>query len=192
MHADFVTIVSGLPRSGTSMMMRMLEAGGMPVLTDQLRAADIDNPRGYYEFEAVKKTKDDPSWLAQAPGKAVKMVYQLLYALPKDYEFRVVFMQRDLGEVLQSQRKMLARLGKTDDDVSDATMARIFQDQVRQCLDWLRERPNFQYLEVPYNALVSEPARPLAEINQFLGGGLDVAAMAAVVEPELYRNRRAV
>jgi hypothetical protein len=192
MHADFVTIVSGLPRSGTSMMMRMLEAGGMPVLTDQLRAADIDNPRGYYELEAVKKTKDDPSWLAQAPGKAVKMVYQLLYALPKDYEFRVVFMQRDLGEVLQSQRKMLVRLGKTDDDVSDATMARIFQDQVRQCLDWLRERPNFQYLEVPYNALVSEPARPLAEINQFLGGGLDVAAMAAVVEPELYRNRRAV
>ena len=99
---DVITIVSGLPRSGTSLMMQMLEAGGMPVLTDGIRDADEDNPRGYYELEAVKRTKDDPAWLHGAPGKVVKMIYLLLYDLPTTYNYRIIFMRRPLSEVVAS------------------------------------------------------------------------------------------
>ena len=113
----FITIVSGLPRSGTSMMMRMLEAGGMPVITDNLRTADDDNPRGYFEFEPAKKTKDDPSWLNAAEGKAVKMIYKLLYDLPDRLEYRVLIMRRNMQEVLTSQRKMLDRMGILRDEL---------------------------------------------------------------------------
>src|SRR5262245_57703089 len=108
----FITIVSGLPRSGTSLMMRMLEAGGMPVLVDNIRAADEDNPAGYYEFEPVKQTSADNAWVKLAVGKAVKVVYRLLYDLPAGFRYRVLFMQRDMAEVLASQRKMLERAGK--------------------------------------------------------------------------------
>lgn len=106
-----VTIVTGLPRSGTSMMMRMLEAGGLPVLVDGRRGADIDNPNGYYEFEPVKETRTDASWVEGARGRAVKMVYRLLYDVPAEFRYRVLFMRRDLGEILASQRKMLTRHG---------------------------------------------------------------------------------
>ena len=106
---SFVTLVSGLPRSGTSMMMQMLHAGGIPAVTDNIRLADKDNERGYYELEAVKRTKDDASWLRDAPGKAVKVIYLLLYDLPTDYTYRVIFMNRNLDEVLASQRAMLER-----------------------------------------------------------------------------------
>ena len=108
--AEFLTVVSGLPRSGTSMMMRMLEQGGLPVLIDGVRTADDDNPNGYYEFEAVKQTREDASWLEGSEGKAVKMVYRLLYDLPPDRAYRVLFMTRNLDEVLASQRVMLTRL----------------------------------------------------------------------------------
>src|SRR5574337_153211 len=100
---DVITIVSGLPRSGTSMMMQMLHRGGIPAVTDEIRSADEDNPKGYYEFEPVKKTKEDASWLARAGGKVVKMVYRLLYDLPGDYAYHVVFMRRNLREVIASQ-----------------------------------------------------------------------------------------
>lgn len=186
---SFITVVSGLPRSGTSMMMRMLEAGGVPPLVDHLRTADIDNPRGYYEFEPVKKTKQDASWLDDATGKVVKMVYQLLYDLPEGYEYRVLFMQRAIDEVLASQRKMLSRLGRASDDMSDIAMARIFRGQIDQCLRWLAERPHFDYLEVDYNQVLADPVRQVGAINVFLGGCLDTQAMRECVEPELYRNR---
>ncbi len=185
----YVTIVSGLPRSGTSMMMRMLEAGGMPVLTDELRTADIDNPRGYYEYEPVKKTKEDATWLRGAVGKAVKMVYQLLYSLPEGYEYRVLMMQRHVDEVLQSQRKMLDRLGTDSLGVPDNAIAKLFQSQLEQCYHWLDQRPHFDYLEVSYNEMVSEPEKNLSTINDFLGGRLDIAEMQGIIEPSLYRNR---
>src|SRR5215831_7771246 len=107
-----IMIVSGLPRSGTSLMMQMLDKGGLPVVTDNIRAADTDNPRGYYEYEQVKKIKEDASWLPATRGKAFKMVSQLLYDLPASETYRIIFMERDLEEVLQSQEKMLARLGR--------------------------------------------------------------------------------
>jgi hypothetical protein len=186
---SFVTIVSGLPRSGTSMMMRMLETGGMPVITDAIREADVDNPRGYYEFEPAKKTKDDPSWLDSAGGKAVKMVYQLLYDLPADRRYRVLFMRREMDEVLVSQRKMLARLGRDDGGIADEKMSALFRSQLAKFEAWAASQPHLTILDVDYNRMVTDPL-PLAEsVSAFLGGSLDVQAMASVVEPDLYRNR---
>ena len=189
-RGDFIAVVSGLPRSGTSMMMRMLEAGGLPALIDNIRMPDEDNPEGYYEFEAVKQTKRDASWLETAPGKAVKMVYRLLYDLPATHEYRVIFMRRNLDEVLASQRVMLERHGKASDDIDDARVAQMFRSQLRQFEDWVRQQPHISILDVDYNALMNDPPRHVAEINRFLGGFLDAAAMEAIVNPSLYRNRR--
>jgi hypothetical protein len=185
----FVTIVSGLPRSGTSMMMRMLEVGGMPVVTDRLREADIDNPLGYYEFEPVKKVKEDQTWLEEAQGKAVKMVYSLLYHLPTNYRYRVLFMRRALDEVLASQRKMLERLGKKDDKITDAQMAQLFRSQLQKFETWIKGQPSFALLEVNYNQMVQDPTDQVQKINAFLGGQLNTDAMSKVVDTSLYRNR---
>jgi hypothetical protein len=184
----FLTIVSGLPRSGTSLMMKMLEAGGLPVLVDGVRTADVDNPRGYYEFEPVKRLKEDTSWVAPACGKAVKMVYLLLLDLPPDVEYRVLFMRRNIDEVLASQAAMLRRLGKSA-PLDDARMAALFRDGLAKFDGWVKDRPNFHLLDVSYNALVTDAAPVAAEVDRFLGGVLDVDAMTRVVDPTLYRNR---
>ena len=186
----YLTIVSGLPRSGTSMMMRMLEAGGMPVVVDNIRTADEDNPAGYYEFEPVKQTKQDDSWLRDAQGKAVKMVYRLLYDLPQGHQYRVIFMRRKLDEVLASQQKMLDRNGKADAQVTDEQMAQLFRSQLAKFEAWIAQQPNFQVLEVSYNDLLADPEPVLHEINRFLDDALDLAQMRSVVDPSLYRNRR--
>jgi hypothetical protein len=184
----FLTIVSGLPRSGTSLMMKMLEAGGLPVLVDGVRTADVDNPRGYYEFEPVKRLKEDTAWVAPACGKAVKMVYLLLLDLPPDVEYRVLFMRRNIDEVLASQAAMLRRLGKSA-PLDDARMAALFRDGLAKFDGWVKDRPNFHLLDVSYNALVTDAAPVAIEVDQFLGGGLDVDAMTRIVDPTLYRNR---
>lgn len=184
----FVTIVSGLPRSGTSMMMRMLEAGGLPVLIDNIRVADHDNPRGYYEFEPVKQTKRDASWVPGAEGKVVKMVYRLLYDLPLDREYRVVFMRRNLEEVLRSQQKMLAKDNRQD-DIADAEMSAIFRAELARFDAWIAKQPAFKYVDVNYNEMLLNPAPIVSQIDTFLGGNLDQEAMCAVVDPSLYRNR---
>lgn len=187
---DFITIVSGLPRSGTSMMMQAVEAGGIPALTDKLRAADVDNPRGYYEFEPVKKTQEDPSWLGDAPGKVVKMVYRLLYDLPPGREYRVVFMQRKLDEVLASQDKMLQRLGQAGGGADHEKMAELFRQELDKFYAWIEKRESFRVLYVKYHEMIAAPAHQARRINEFLGGDLDEDAMAAAVDPDLYRNRR--
>jgi hypothetical protein len=184
----FLTVVSGIPRSGTSLMMRMLELGGMPVLTDQVRGADIDNPRGYYEYEAVKALKKESSWVAESCGKAVKMVYLLVYDLPPGAEYRVLVMHRNIDEVLASQRVMLERLGKTS-TIADEKMATLFRNHLVKFAAWVKERPNIQVMDVNYNEMVADPAPIAAQIDRFLGGGLDIEAMARAVEPSLYRNR---
>ena len=189
MTPDAVTVVSGLPRSGTSLMMKVLKAGGMPVLTDAARAADDDNPRGYFEFEPVKLTKQDPSWLAAAGGKVVKMVHLLLPDLPPAYAYRVVLMRRDLAEVLASQRKMLDRHGRRGAALPDDQLSRLYTGQLTRVKGWLASQPNFAVLEVSYNDLVSDPAGQAGAVNAFLGGTLNEAAMAAAVDPSLYRNR---
>ena len=185
-----ITVVSGLPRSGTSMMMKMLEAGGIPPLTDKERTADEDNPKGYYEYERVKKLPDDIAWLPDAEGKAVKVISQLLKHLPSDYVYRVIFMRRNIEEILASQKKMLIRRGEDPNKVSDDELTDLFEKHLRHVINWLRTQPNVQTFFVHYSEMLAEPESNAAKLNKFAGGALDVQAMAAVVDPDLYRNRQ--
>lgn len=185
-----VVIVSGLPRSGTSMMMKMLEAGGLPVLIDGLRAADTDNPEGYYELERVKELdKGDTAWITEAQGKGVKVISALLEYLPADYQYRVIFMHRNIEEVLNSQRKMLAHRGENVDTANDEEMADLFAKHLAKIKEWLRAQPNFAVLDVDYNEMLKDPAPYVRSINQFIDNTLDEMAMVKIVNPDLYRNR---
>jgi len=186
---ESIAIVSGLPRSGTSLMMQMLEAGGMQLLTDGARAPDADNPRGYLEFEPVKRTGQDASWVALAQGKAVKVVYPLLRDLPRGYQYRVIMMRRDVNEVVASQRAMLERRGRTGADVSDARMAEIFEEEMRSILGWLSRQLGFEVLGVNYRDCLQRAAGVGAVVNSFLGGRLDESRMVAAVDCSLYRQR---
>lgn len=187
---DVVTIVAGLPRSGTSMLMKMLEAGGLPALTDHVRAADVDNPKGYYEFEQVKQIEHDTSWLESARGHVVKMVSALLRHLPGEYVYKIIFIRRAMPEILASQRKMLVRRGEPADAVDDTAMAEMFEKHLRTVDAWLMTRENVQVLYVSYNDVLTNPVVQASRINVFLGGGLDEQAMIEVVDPDLYRNRQ--
>jgi len=191
MDAKTVVIVSGLPRSGTSMMMKMLEAGGQVILTDNLREADANNPKGYYEFERVKNMKDgDLAWMSDAVGKVVKIVTGLITFLPADYNYKVIFMRRDLNEILSSQKKMLGRLGKEDDNIPDDKMAKVYEEHLKESRAWLFRQPNVETLYVNYNSMIADAAGLLSKVNDFLGGGMNVQQMAAVVDKELYRERK--
>ena len=170
-------------------MMQMLAAGGMPVLTDELRGPDPDNPRGYYEFEPVKRTRHDPSWLVGAGGKAVKLVHLLLYDLPAEYSYRVIFMKRRLSEVLASQRAMLDRQGKKGANLSDARLGEIYESQLSKLQSWLNQQSNFSVLSIDYNELIADPRIATDAIESFLEGGLDTISMMKMVEPSLYRQR---
>jgi hypothetical protein len=187
--AGIVTVVSGLPRSGTSMMMRMLEAGGLPPLVDGIREADDDNPLGYYEFERVKKVKEDQGWLEEARGKVVKMVSTLLVDLPPGYTYRVIFMRRRIEEVLASQRRMLVRNGKPWSEADDARMTRLYEAHLRQIEAWIARQRHLSALYVSYNELLASPEEHARRVNAFLGGALDTARMLAVIEPALYRQK---
>lgn len=188
-----IVIVSGLPRSGTSMMMKMLEVGGIPPLTDQVREADEDNPKGYYEFERVKKLrKGDAAWLPQARGKVVKVIAALLPYLPDTYGYQILFMQRAMPEILASQRKMLLNRGEDPDKISDQDMARLFEKHLRQVQAWMDTQPHVTYLEVNYNQMLADPRPQVDQVNRFLGGGLDTQRMLQVVDPSLYRQRQRV
>jgi hypothetical protein len=187
--ADAILIVSGLPRSGTSLMMQMLDRGGVPVVTDHVRSADPDNPKGYYEFEQVKTIKRDTSWLPALRGKAVKMVSQLLYDLPPGEAYRILFMERDLDEVLLSQEKMLQRLGRVAAPRDE--IRRAFVLHLERLHEWLGRHANMAILRVRYNDLVERPREPAERVRDFLGGTADVEAMVRTVDPSLYRNRMA-
>lgn len=185
-----IVIVSGLPRSGTSMMMKMLKAGGMKLLTDGIRTPDEDNPEGYYELDRVKQIEEDESWLEDAGGKAVKMIAALLKHLPASYSYRVIFVRRDMDEILASQCQMLVRRGEAADAVSDERMAALFSKHLRQVEAWLAEQPNFETLFVHYADILSNPMGGAKRIDAFLGVELETEAMAAVVDPALYRQRQ--
>lgn len=188
---DHIIVVSGLPRSGTSMMMKMLEAGGLPILTDNLREADANNPKGYYEFERVKELPNgDYGWIPEAGGKVVKIVTGLIMHLPSDARYKVIFMQRAMKEVLSSQKKMLGRLGKEDDKVEDEKMKKIYQEHLKQVNAWISKQPNIEVLYVNYNTMLGSPLESLQKVNEFLGGDMDVNVMAGVVDKELYRERK--
>lgn len=184
-----VIVVSGLPRSGTSMMMKMLAAGGIEILTDGLRSADIDNPEGYYEFEQAKQLDRDAGWMADARGRAVKVISMLLYHLPAEHPYRIVFMHRDLKEVLQSQQKMLARLGEPMGAASDEQMTAKYRAHLEKVIHWLSVQKNMHCMHVKYSEIIKRGAELSHQLKDFLQQPLDVSAMAQVVDPGLYRNR---
>lgn len=184
-----IIVVSGLPRSGTSMAMQMLHAGGMAVMTDALRSADEDNPRGYLEFERVKQLKSDKLWLDDAAGKAVKIIHLLLMELPSDRDYRVIFMRRNLQEVVQSQAVMLERSGRKGAGIAPERLIAVFQAQLKAIESWLAQRPNFQVLWLDYGAFIADPAAQAKAINIFLNASLDESAMVRAVDPGLHRNK---
>lgn len=171
------------------MMMKMLEAGGLDVLTDSLREADADNPKGYYEFERVKQLEDDKTWLPEAKGKAVKIISQLLHHLPSDYAYNVVFMRRRMGEILASQERMLLRRGEETGKVPDEKLSALFRQHLERVKTWLDEQPNFDVIYVSYNRVLETPRDEAERIDAFLDENLDVQRMAEVVDPTLYRQR---
>lgn len=185
----FVTIVSGAPRSGTSLMMQMLGAGGMELLTDGARRADRDNPRGYFELEAARRLPTDAEWLEQAVGRAVKLVHVLVPRLPDDRSYRILLMRRDWREVLASQRVMLEHQGDAPEGPSEERLAEIFDAQLAEVERWVALRPQTELIDVDYNKLVRDPVRAARRIADFLDGVLDPDDMAAAVLPSLYRQR---
>ncbi|MCH8334021.1 sulfotransferase family protein [Candidatus Sumerlaeota bacterium] len=186
-----VIIVSGLPRSGTSMMMKILDAGGVEVVTDGARTADEDNPKGYYEFERVKDLDKggDKSWMREMKGKAIKVISFLLQDLPDDCFYQVIFMNREIAEILASQKKMLVRRGEPAGETRDEDMAKLYEGHLQKVIRLMRSRSNFASLEVPYREALEKPRLHAERINKFLGGGLDAERMATVGDKSLYRNR---
>lgn len=187
--AATIIIVSGLPRSGTSMMMKVLEAGGVDIVTDNIRVADEDNPKGYYELEPVKALKEgDDDWITDAPGKAVKVISSLLEHLPSTYQYKIVFMRREIAEILASQKQMLIRRGETSEG-DDSQMAEMFQEHLKRVRVWLANQPNMEVLYVDYNALMGNPDPEIKAVAEFLGLTKNLNAMLAVPDNKLYRQK---
>jgi hypothetical protein len=186
-------VVSGLPRSGTSMMMKMLEAGGIPIWSDRERGADIDNPKGYFELERIKdlENETDKSYLREGRGKAVKAISFLIKDLPDDNDYRVIFMRRDLDEVIASQEKMIARLDQGDTSADPEALKEAYRNDIVRTRLLCKKRPNFELIEVSYRSAIEDPAAASRAVNAFLGGHLDEAAMREAIDASLYRNRKA-
>jgi hypothetical protein len=188
---DSIIVVSGLPRSGTSLMMAMLQAGGVLLLTDGIRAPDADNPNGYFEFEPVKLLRTDHTWLTEARGKAVKIVLPLLFQLPKTFAIRVLFMERNLAEVIASQTAMLTRKG-LQLQLPPETLKAAFERQLMQAQAFLVAGSESKSVRINFGEVLTNPADVAAAVASFLQAKLDVAAMAAIVNPALYRQRTPV
>jgi len=186
-----ITIVSGLPRSGTSLMMQMLVAGGMTPLADGERKADADNPRGYLEWERIKQLPNDPSCIAEGEGKVVKVISRLLLSLPSGHDYRIIFMERPLPEVLASQDQMLRRRGTYKEGINPAVIAAAFEKHLQEVYAWMDSKPNVKVLRIQYHDVLSGPKKVSGKISDFLGIPLNVEAMTQQVDSSLYRNRTA-
>jgi len=187
-----IVIVSGLPRSGTSLMVQMLHAGGMPLLLDAQRPADADNPNGYWEYEPVKRLYEDNTWLHQAEGKAMKVVSPLLQYLSPHYVYKIIFMQRPLPEVLASQAVMLQRRGVQESPGDAQTLQARFSQHLDQTMRWLALQPHITVLPISYQATIADPRTTATQVVQFLGMPLAADAMAGAVDPRLHRQRHSL
>lgn len=184
-----IIIVSGLPRSGTSMMMKMLAEGGLQIVTDRVRHADDDNPNGYFELETVKSLPEgDFTWLKKADGKVVKVVSSLLEFLPSAYTYKVIFMEREVKEILASQKKMLLHRNEPL-KVDDTEMELQFRNHVAAIKAWLVRQANFEVIYVNFNSLIADPKTMCQQISDFIGTALNVERMLSVPSETLYRNR---
>jgi len=190
-YGEPLVIVSGLPRSGTSMMMKMLDAAGIPIMTDAIRTADLDNPKGYFELERVKdlEKEQDRSWVREGRGKALKVISWLLKDLPDDNAYRIIFMRRDIDEVLASQNKMLKHRGEADES-DDAHMADAYRSHLASVRIMARKKPNWHLLEIRYDEAIRDPAKVARAVNAFLGERYDERKMVDAVDEKLYRNRK--
>ena len=186
-----IVVVSGLPRSGTSMTMKMLSEGGLELVTDGIRTADDSNPNGYYELETVKELDKaaDLAWLPDARGKAVKVISYLLRFMPQTFNYRVIFMHRNLHEVVASQNKMLEQRGESN-ETSDERVVTLFEQELKKAKNLIAARSCFDAIDVNHKEVLADPLQQATRINRFLGGGLNIERMAAAVDPRLYRNRR--
>ncbi|MBW1843813.1 MAG: sulfotransferase domain-containing protein [Deltaproteobacteria bacterium] len=186
-----IVVVSGLPRSGTSMLMKMLDAGGMEIMTDSERTADIDNPKGYFEYERVKdlEKESDKSYVREGRGKVLKVISFLIKDLPDDNDYRVIFMRRNLDEVLASQNKMIQRLGTEDSTAAEEAMKEAYRNDIVRTRLLCKNRPNFELVEINYKNTVEDPVATAHSVNAFVGGHLDETAMREAVDSSLYRNR---
>ncbi len=189
-----VLVVSGLPRSGTSMLMQMLDAGGFSILTDGARGADEDNPRGYFEVEAAKRLLRDQSWLPGARGKAVKIVAPLVCSLPAGCRYRVILIERDYDEILESQAAMIRRRGEPVQDSSERRdrLRREYARVIAQTRTLLSKRADVQLLMLRHENILRDPDEASSSIGNFAGGTLDTGRMAAAVDRSLHRNRVAI
>lgn len=190
-YGEPVIVVSGLPRSGTSMAMQMLAAAGIPVVTDGVREAGIDNPKGYYEDQRVMdlhKEDQDGGWLRDARGKAIKIISFLLKDLPETNNYKVIFMKRALPEVLASQKKMLERR-EEENETPDDRMLELWEDHLWKARYLLKHRDQFDLLEINYPDVIADAEKEARRIKEFLGLPLDVSKMASAVDDKLYRNR---
>jgi hypothetical protein len=184
-----ITVVSGLPRSGTSLMMQMLAAGGMSAVTDGERQADADNPRGYFEWERLKLLPRQPDCIAETEGKVVKVISQLLFALPAGHEYRVIFMQRPLPEVVASQAEMIRRRGTTGAALAPAALIAGLGAHLNQVNAWLKNKADISVHRVEHGEVLREPLRVSESIQQFLNCPLNVDAMSQQIDASLYRQR---
>jgi Sulfotransferase domain len=187
-----ITFVSGLPRSGTSLMMQMLYAGGMPVLTDHVRVPDEDNPRGYFEWEPVKRLRQEPRRILEADGKVVKLVSPLLTSLPSGCAYRVIFMLRPLKEILTSQEEMRRRRSPAESPHSEEILQQAYQKHLQEVFAWMERQSQFAVLRVHFGEVIRDPRSQAEKIREFLGINLDLAAMIRQVDPSLYRQNSAV
>lgn len=185
-----ITIVSGLPRSGTSLMMQMLAAGGVPILSDGERVADADNPRGYCEWERIKQLPKDPTCIAEAEGKAVKVISQLLFALPAGHDYRIIFMDRPLPEVVASQAEMIRRRGTTGAPLPEAALVAGLRAHLNQVNAWLAQKPDIRVSRLDYHSVLRDPKEAAEKVQIFLQRALDIESMARRVDQSLYRQRR--
>ena len=170
-------------------MMQMLVAGGMTPLADGERVADADNPRGYLEWERIKQLPSDPACIAEGEGKVVKVISRLLLSLPAGYEYRVIFMQRPLPEVLASQDQMLRRRGTYKEGVDPAVISAAFEKHLREVYAWFEGKAYVKSLRIPYHEVLGKPKEITRQLAEFLGINLNVEAMTQQVDASLYRNR---
>ena len=184
-----ITIVSGLPRSGTSLMMQMLDAAGLAIYQDHVRKADDNNPKGFFEHENVKSLVKKNNWLKDARGKVVKIVSPLIRFLPPPYNYKIIVVKRDAVEVVQSQHKMLVKAGKADASSYPINMEDTLKKQFQSALEWMEKQPNVEFLIIDFKKAIAEPKAVAADVATFLKMDLDLEAMANSSVKELYRNR---
>jgi len=184
-----ITVVTGLPRSGTSLMMQILKAGEIEILTDNIRQPDLNNPRGYFEFEKVKALQNDNTWLSEAEGKAVKIIIQLVPYLPLNFDYSIIVMKRNTDEIILSQEKMIDNLGGRKASVNNDILKKVFENQLNKGEEYINTNKNFKKFVVDFNELLSGKKEIIENLNMFLDKKLNLDNSLNIIDKSLYRNR---